>query len=98
MKICDRHFRGGREPQLAIFHAVHVSLEFRQLRCSNHAVAPDHEWRANLKITVLAGVKVEHELNQRPFQFRSGAGKADEPASTQLAGTIQIEQSQFLSD
>ena len=41
MKICELDFRSRRKEKLVPFQAVHVGFELRELRCADHAIAPD---------------------------------------------------------
>src|SRR5438067_7360125 len=81
MKIRYRHFRSRRKKELIIFQAVHVGFEFRQLRCSGHAIAPHQKRRAHLFVTMLAGVQIEHEVDQTPLQTRPRAGETNKAAA-----------------
>ena len=91
MKIRHRHFRRGREEHLVLFQPVHVFLKLRQLRRPDHAIAPHQKRRTHFQVTVLARVQVEHELNQRPLQFRPRADKTDEPRAAQLRRALEVE-------
>jgi hypothetical protein len=47
---------------------------------------------------MLACVQVEHKIDQRPLEFRTGAGKTNESAPTQLRRALQVENLQLLSE
>src|SRR5204862_2643940 len=95
VKICYRHFRGRREEKLLALEPVHVLLELRQLRRPDHTFAPHQKRGAYFEITMLAGVQVEHELDERPLQPRPRARETDEPAPAQLRRALQIEKLQL---
>src|SRR5882724_11402875 len=81
VQVRQWHFGGRHEEKFAVFQAVHVGFELRQLSRADHAITPDQKWRAHFGVAVLARVQVDHEIDQCPFQFRSGAGETDESAS-----------------
>src|SRR6516164_11716656 len=81
MKIRYRHFSRRCEKELTIFQAVHVGLELRQLRGSDHAIAAHQKRRAHLFITMLAGVQIEHEVDQTPLEPRPRAGETNKTAA-----------------
>ena len=97
IKICHWHFGGWREKQLAILQSVHVLFKFWKLRRPNHAIAPDQKWRTDFKVTMLARVQIEHEIDQRPLQLRARTGETNKPAAAQFRSAFQIEQFQFRS-
>src|SRR5207302_8598069 len=52
----------------------------------------------DFQITVLARMQIEHEINQRPLEFRTRAGKTNESAPAQLRRALQVEDLQFLAE
>src|SRR5205823_12113748 len=94
IKIREWYFGGRCKEKLVFFQPVHVSLEFRQLRCANHAIASDQKWRADLAIAVFPYVQVDHEIDQRTFQFCACAREADETTAAQFRSPFQVEKLQ----
>src|SRR5882724_727677 len=97
MKIGYWYLRRRREEELLILQPVHVLLELRQLRCADHAFAPDEKRRTYFEIAVVARVEIKHELDQRSFQSRPGPGETDKSAPAQFCGAFQIEKLQLRS-
>src|SRR6266581_6906369 len=64
MKICELDFRSRRKEKLVLLQAIHVGFELRELRCADHAIAPDQKRRTNLDVTVLARVQIDHKIDQ----------------------------------
>ena len=96
MKICHRHFRRRGQKELipsgcVRFKPVHVCFKLWQLGCADHAIAPHQKWWADLEISMLARVQIEHELNQGTFQPRPGAGETNKPTATEFRCALQIE-------
>src|SRR5260370_30869088 len=98
MEVCQGHFGRRHEEKFAVFQAVHIGLKLRQLSRANHAIAPDEKRRTDFGVAVLAGVQVEHKIDQRPLEFRTSAGKTNESAPAQLRRTLEIENFQFLAE
>ena len=91
MEIGHRHFRSRRQKKFAVFQAVHVFFKFRQLCRADHAIAPDQKRGTDFGVAMLPRMQIEHEINQRPLQFRTRTGETDESASAQLRCAIEIE-------
>src|SRR6266446_1284618 len=83
VEVRQWHFGGRHEEKFAVFQAVHVGFKFRQLSRADHAITPDQKRRADFGVAVLAGVQVDHEIDQRPFQLRARAGKTNKSAPAQ---------------
>ena len=97
MKICQRDFRSRHKKKLVLFQPIHVGLELGQLRCADHAIAPDKKRRTDFGATMFACVQIDHEIDQRTFQSRAGAGETDEIAAAQLRRALEIKNFQFLA-
>src|SRR2546430_17665743 len=80
MKVRHRHFRRRREKKFAVLQAVHIRFELRQLTGADHGFAPDDKRRTDFGVTMLAGVEIEHEINQGPLELGAGAGETNESA------------------
>src|ERR1035441_8807202 len=61
------YFRRGRQPKIVILNLKQIVLEFRELPCAEQAGRVDQERRKNFCIAVLAGVHVQHEVDERPL-------------------------------
>ena len=81
MEVRHRHFRRRREEHLVFLQPVHVFLELRQLRCADHAIATNKEWRADFRVAMFTCVQVEHELDQSALEPRPWTGETNEPAA-----------------
>src|SRR5581483_11368031 len=71
--------------------------KFRELPHARHAIARNDIRRRNLGITVLAGVQVEQELNQRAFQPRAPVRVKQKAAARQLGAARKIHQLETLA-
>ena len=86
-QVGHRHFGRGNGEERIVAEGVHVLLELRQLPRADHRVAVDEERREHFRVTVLARVQVEQEIDQPAFQPRPGALVENEPAAgNRIAG------------
>ena len=98
MEICELDFRSRRKEKLILFQTIHVGFELRELRCADHAIAPDQKRRTNLDITMLTRVQVDHEIDQGAFQLRACAGETNKTAAAQFCRPIKIEKIQSCAE
>src|SRR6266481_1032769 len=98
MQVCQRYFGRRYEEKFAVFHSVHVGFKLRQLSRADHTIASDEKRRADFAVAVLAGMQIEHEVDQCSLQFRTGAGKTNKSTSAQFCGALQIKNFQFLAE
>ena len=104
MDVGDGRFGGRDEIQFAERGGVQPFLdgvilvgELGELADAFEALRPDHERRRDLGVAVLAGVQVEHELNQRPLQLGAPIRVEDEAAAREFGGAREIHQPQALA-
>src|SRR6185437_12161274 len=64
IEIGERNFRGRNEEQLLVAQAVLLVLELGELRRARHRLAIDNGWNPGLLISVLARVRIEHEVHE----------------------------------
>jgi hypothetical protein len=88
MNVC--HGRLGRRneiqmPELggiiAFGDAIVLILELGELPDAFEALGANHEWWGDFRITMFAGVQVEHVLNQPPLELGAPVGIEQEPAA-----------------
>src|SRR5690349_5668718 len=97
MQIGHGHFGGRNEKQIVRRRLVRVFFEFRQLARADHAVAANEERRLDLDVAVLAGVQVEHEVDQGAHEPGSAAHEHGEPRAGELRATREIEDAERFS-
>ena len=88
MQVCQWHFGRRYEEKFAVFQAVHIGLKLRQLSRADNAITSNEKRRTDSGVAMLARVQVDHEIDQRPLQFRSGAGETDESTAAQFCGAL----------
>ena len=69
-QVGQRHLGGRDQVEIGTFEAEQVFPELGQLPGAVQAVGIDHVGHIGLGVAVLDGVRVEHELGQRPVQAR----------------------------
>ena len=94
MKICKRNLRCRHKKDLVLLQAVHVRFKLWELRCADHAIAPDQERWANFDVTMLTCVQIDHEIDQRAFEPRARAGETNKTAATQFRSTFHVQEVQ----
>ena len=73
MKVRERHFRCGDEPEIAAFDLEGGVGKLGQVRRAHHGCGVhQHRW-PDFLVAVLARVHVEHELDHRALEPRSVA-------------------------
>ena len=75
MKVRQWNLRSRCEKDLVLLQAVHVRFKLRQLRCADHAIAPNQKRRTDFGVTMLSRVQIDHEINQRALQPGARAGE-----------------------
>ena len=98
MNVRQLDFRSRRKEELVLLQPIHVSFKFRQLRCANHAIASHQKRRADLDITVLSRMQVDHEINQGAFQLCTCSRETDKTAAAKLRSAFQIEELQLRAE
>src|SRR6266705_2753399 len=90
--ICNRHFGGGHEIQTAfVFQFEKICFEFWKLSGPKQRFAIDDKWRQSLAITMLPGMQVEHEIDQRSLKSRTRAVQNCESRSGDLGCPFKIQ-------
>src|SRR5437867_2182778 len=97
-KVRQLNFRSRRKEKVVLLQPIHVSFKLRKLRCADHAIASHQKRRADLDITVLSRVQVDHEINQGAFQLRTRSRETDKTAAAKLRGAFQIEELQLRAE
>ena len=95
--VGQRHFRRRDQPA-SVRRAEQVLGEFRQLAGAEHGVVAHEQRRRHLRIAVFAGVQVEHELPERPFQPRQLPGEHGEAGAGHAGGSLEIHLAERLAD
>ena len=99
--IGHRHF-GGRDQVKRILvaaqHLEQVFLEFRQLTGAVQAGGVDQVRRVQLGVTVLLGVRIEHELGKRAMQAGEAALEQRETGTGDLGSSGKIELAELFTD
>jgi len=92
-QVGHRHLGGG-DQVVARFAAEleQILLELGQLPGAAQAVGVDHVGHIGLGVAVLAGVGVEHELDQGPVHARQGPGHDGEARAGQPRRRLEVEQ------
>ena len=68
-EIRDRNLRRGDQPVVGVLQLEKILRELRQLAGTVQACGIYHERRQHFGIAVLAGVRIEHEIDQRALQL-----------------------------
>src|SRR3974390_2462828 len=104
MDVGHGGFGGGDKIQLAQFalliafgHAVVLVFKLGELPDAFETLRANNERRGNFGISMLAGVQIEHELNQRPFQLCAPSGVDYKAAASQFGPTIKVNESESLA-
>ncbi len=96
--IRHRDFRRGNQKIIRIVEFKQVLFEFRQLPCPGHALAVDQEGRKNLPVAMFGSVKVQHEIQQSPFQPGPQALIKSEPGSRDFCSPVEVQNIQRLAN
>jgi hypothetical protein len=75
-----------------------ILLKFRQLPRSHHAVRQNHEWCQHLPVAVFCCVKVQHEVDEGPFQSRARPCEKGEPRTGHFRSPGQIDYPEHLPE
>jgi hypothetical protein len=98
MDVGDGHLGRGNEVVVPCFELEQVFLELRQLPRAGHGGAVDHERRQHLRIAVLAGMQVQHKIDEGALQQGAVAQVQGKPRPGDFRGTLEIEDVQVLAD
>jgi hypothetical protein len=98
VNVRHRHLRGGRQVHFFIAQPVHVLFELRQLARADHGIAVDEKRRKDFRVTVLARVQVEQEINQGPFQTRARALVENKSAAGNLRRSRKIQDTKLFAN
>ncbi len=98
MQVCHGYFCGGDQEEFLIAYLKQVFLEFRQLPGPRHGRAIDEEGRQHLTISVLAGMPIEHVVDERAFESRPQARQHGKAGFRHTHGTIEVQNSKRLSE
>ena len=90
MEICQLNFPSRRKKDLVLLQTVHVRFKLWELRCADHAIAPDQKRRADFDVTMLPRVQIDHEIDQRTFQPCARAGETNKTAAAQFCGPFHV--------
>jgi hypothetical protein len=90
MEICQLNFSGRRKKDLVLLQTVHVRFKLWELRCADHAIAPNQKRRADFKVPVLPRVQIDHEIDQCAFQPRARTGETNKTAAAQFCGLFHV--------
>ncbi len=94
-QIGDRHFGGGREPEIVILDLEQILLELGKLAGAEQAGGVDQERRQHLGVAVLARVDIQHEVDERPLQLRAHAPVDGKSRAGDFGGTLQVQDAQL---
>ena len=97
MQGCDRHLRCGGEPEVVLRAAKALLGEFGQLAGARQAGAVDQNRGQHLPIP-LAGVQIQHEIDQSPLQAGPLPHQGDEAALGNPHRAFGVEQLKTLGD
>src|SRR5438105_3928538 len=73
VEVRDRDLSGRYQPEIPILHLEQLVGELGEVRGAYHRSRVDQHRRPQLGVAMLAGVHVEHELNQPALQARTVA-------------------------
>src|SRR5260370_38323491 len=68
IEIVELDFGSGRQPKVSAFQLEKIGGEFWQLARARERRAVDDEGWQNFRVTVFAGMDVEEELGEGPFE------------------------------
>src|SRR5216117_3144678 len=98
MQVRDGHLGGRNEEQIVGRRPVGLLLELRDVARPLHRLALYQERWLHLDVAVLAGVQVEHEVDQGAYELRPGAHEDREPQPRDLRAAREVEQPQLFAD
>ena len=91
IEIRHRDFGGGDQPEIRVLELEQIRCELRQLAGAVQAGGVDHERRQHFGVAVLAGVHVQHEVDQRALQLRAQAPVDGEARAGDFGGALEIQ-------
>ena len=89
--VGHRDFGSRDQVEIVAFDAEQIVGELRELTGPPQRLGGDEKRDVDLPVPVLARVHVEHELDQGAVQARESSAEADESASGELRGQLEIE-------
>ncbi len=95
--VGDGDFGGGNQPEILALALEQVFLELGQLAGAEQAAGVHHEGRQHFGVAVLAGVHVEHEVDERALQFGPQVPVEREAGAGDFGGALQVEDAQILA-
>ena len=94
IEIGHGDFRRGDQPIIRAFELEEILFELGQLAGAEKAGGVHHERRQNFRVTVLAGMHIEHEVGERPLQLRADSGVHGKARAGDLGGALEIQNPQ----
>ncbi|MNL08200.1 hypothetical protein D3C87_1289080 [compost metagenome] len=96
--VGQRHLGRRDQVVLGVGEVEELIGELRQVAVRQEGFLVGHEGRQDLGVAVVAGVKVEHEADERPLELSTGAAHHHEARTRQLGGPLEVEHAQGLTD
>src|SRR5262245_29356868 len=95
VQIRERNLGGRHEVIVALESKLEeVGFELRKLPSAEERVFVDYERRQNLAVAMFRSVQVEHEIDQRAFEFRAQPAQNGESGAGYLRRALLIENTQ----
>ena len=99
VQVGQRHLGGGHQiVRIVAGEPEQVVAELGQLAGAGQRVGVDDERRQHLTVAVLAGVQVEHEVDQRPLEPRPEAPVDGKAGAGELGAALEVEDAQLRSE
>ena len=92
--VGDRDLGGRDQVQVVLVDPEQVVDELRELSGAAQHVGRDEIRDVDLPVAVLAGVHVDHELDERAVQAREPPAQGDEPAPGELRRQLEVERAE----
>lgn len=84
-------FGGGGEPEVGVFDFEKIFGEFGELAGAVERFGVDEEGGEDFGVAVLAGVGIEHEVDEGAFEFGAEAGIDSEAGAGDFGGAFEVE-------
>ena len=92
VQVRQRHLAGRDEIQVPLVADLEqVFLELRELPGADQRLRVGEERRLHLDVAVLAGVQLQHEVDERARQSGAGAHQDREPRTGQLGAAFEVD-------
>ena len=95
IQIRHRYFCGGDQVVIGSLQLEQIRLKLGQLPRAIKAIFIRDERRQHFGISVVLRMHIQHEIDQRAFQFRAQAHVNGKPRAGDLRRAIEIEDAQF---